>query len=101
MEKAQKKNKRVNSQYSDVPLTEGWSIQMNGELNGLESTENRRSDRRNGNQHVHVRHPQVSGARTARQSPVSNGGPFLLPLLASRRPDDPWCSRLNCHQNRH
>jgi hypothetical protein len=37
--------------------------------NGLESTENRRSVRRNGNQHVHVRDPQVSrAARTARQS---------------------------------
>ena len=43
--------------------------------NGLESTENRRSVGRNGNQHVYVRDLQLSGAaRTSRQSPVSNGG---------------------------
>jgi len=32
-----------------------------GEPNGLESTENRRSVGRNGNQHVYVLDPQVSG----------------------------------------
>ena len=33
-----------------------------GEPNGLESTEDRRSVGRHGNQHVYVRHPQVSGS---------------------------------------
>jgi hypothetical protein len=33
-----------------------------GEPNGLESTENRRSVGRHGNQHVYVRDPQVSGS---------------------------------------
>jgi len=32
---------------------------INGEPNGLESAENRRSIGRHGNQHVYVRHPQV------------------------------------------
>jgi hypothetical protein len=32
-----------------------------GEPDGLESTENRRSIGRHGNQHVYVRYPQVSG----------------------------------------
>ena len=36
-----------------------------GEPNGLESTENRRSVGRHGNQHVYVRHPQVSGSVTS------------------------------------
>jgi hypothetical protein len=35
-----------------------------GEPNGLESTENRRSVGRHGNQHVYVRYPQVSGSVT-------------------------------------
>jgi hypothetical protein len=34
-----------------------------GEPNGLESTKNRRSAGRHGNQHVYVRDPQVSGSR--------------------------------------
>ena len=33
-----------------------------GARNGLESTENRRSVGRHGNQHVYVRDPQVSGS---------------------------------------
>ena len=35
---------------------------IKGEPDGLESTENRRSLGRHGNQHVYVRHPQVSGS---------------------------------------
>ena len=36
-----------------------------GAPNGLESTENRRSLGRHGNQHVYVRDPQVSGSVTS------------------------------------
>jgi hypothetical protein len=36
-----------------------------GAPNGLESTENRRSVGRHGNQHVYVRDPQVSGSDTS------------------------------------
>ena len=37
-----------------------------GELNGLESTQDRRSAGRHGNQHVCVRRPQVSGGDLSR-----------------------------------
>ena len=46
-----------------------------GELNGLESTENRRSLGRHGNQHVYVRDPQVSGSSIFRSS--AGGSPGL------------------------
>jgi hypothetical protein len=35
-----------------------------GEPNGLESTKNRRSAGRHGNQYVYVRYPQISGERS-------------------------------------
>ena len=39
-------------------------INAKGEPNGLETAENRRSVSRNGNQHVYVRYPQVSGTES-------------------------------------
>ena len=41
-----------------------------GEPNGLESTKNRRSAGRHGNQHVCVRRPQVSGSIVLRLAQV-------------------------------
>jgi hypothetical protein len=43
----------------------GGSPVSKGEPNGLESTEDRRSAGRHGNQHVYVRDPQVSGELTS------------------------------------
>src|SRR5882757_6788530 len=70
-----------------------------GEPNGLESTENRRSLGRHGNQHVHVRYPQVSGSRIFT---FSAGGPPGLALsrwwecVLSRRPPRDVCARDVC-----
>jgi hypothetical protein len=51
-----------------------------GAPNGLESTENRRSIGRHGNQHVYVRHPQVSGRVTSDLAQV-DPGPDIFPIV--------------------
>ena len=60
-------NRKSGSRQKDLtgerpPLIAKARPVSKGEPNGLESTENRRSVGRNGNQHVYVRDPQVSGA---------------------------------------
>ena len=53
-----------------------------GEPNGLESTENRGSAGRHGNQHVYVRYPQVSGSNTYVQRRWTSG-PDKFPIVGS------------------
>jgi hypothetical protein len=68
------KEKRFNWRTFCSPLIEELVWYQRESQNGLESTENRRSVRRNGNQHVHVRCPQVSGAARTSRAPSAMAG---------------------------
>jgi hypothetical protein len=57
----------------------GVSSGIKGEANGLESTQDRRSAGRHGNQHVYVRYPQVSGSVVSDFAQVDLG-PDTFPM---------------------
>jgi hypothetical protein len=61
-------------------------LEKGSSQNGMESTENRRSVGRNGNQHVYVRDPQVSGAtRTAKAEPRQQWRGFPVGSVARHK----------------
>ena len=57
----------------------GVSSDIKGDRNGLESTQDRRSAGRHGNQHVYVRDPQVSGSVVSDLAQVDLG-PDTFPI---------------------